>query len=173
MSATARAALAGFAIAVAFVCLAWPATLHALQEADPLTRVEEARTFFGLSPRGVIWIVVQLHLLFAAFVVGVPWFTVAVEIIGWRTGDLRYDRLAHEFAKLFAAAFATTAGLGGLFTFALFGLYPRFSNYFFGIFGPVLYIYGGIFLLETPGIGSGTARGSTWRWGSRSSSSGR
>ncbi len=122
--------------------------LAALQ-ADPLATVENVRTFFGFSPRSVVWIVVQLHLLFAAFVVGVPWFTVAVEIVGWRKKDPRYDRLAHEFAKLFTATFATTAALGGLFTFTLFGLYPRFSNYFFGIFSPILYVYGGIFLAET------------------------
>ena len=121
----------------------------AAQQADPLTHVDNVRTFFGLSPRIVVWIVVQLHLLFAAFVVGVPWFTVAVEIIGWRKGDVRYDRLAREFAKLFTATFATTAALGGLFTFTLFGLYPRFSNYFFGIFSPIMYVYGGIFLAET------------------------
>jgi hypothetical protein len=107
------------------------------------------RTFFGISPRRVIWVVAQLHLLFAAFVVGVPWFTVIVEFIGWRKGDPKYDRLAHEFARLFAAAFATTAALGGLLTFTLIGLYPRFSHYFFGIFAPVMYVYGGIFLAET------------------------
>jgi cytochrome d ubiquinol oxidase subunit I len=141
--------LLALALAAGVVWLLFPEGARALQQADPLTRVDDVRTFFGLSPRGIIWIIVQLHLLFAAFVVGVPWFTVAVEIIGWRTGDLRYDRLAHEFTKLFAATFATTAGLGGLFTFALVGLYPRFSNYFFGIFGPVLYVYGAIFLIET------------------------
>jgi hypothetical protein len=110
---------------------------------------EGVRTFFGLSPRRVIWVVAQLHLLFAAFVVGVPWFTVIVEVIGWRNGDPKYDRLAHEFTRLFAAAFATTAALGGMLTFTLIGLYPRFSDFFFGIFAPVMYVYGGIFLAET------------------------
>jgi len=126
-------------------------TLWAVQ--GPLQSAVEGgdgvRTFFGFSPRRVIWVVAQLHLLFAAFVVGVPWFTVIVEIIGWRNGDAKYDRLAHEFARLFAAAFATTAALGGLLTFTLIGLYPRFSDHFFGIFAPVMYIYGGIFLAET------------------------
>jgi len=121
-------------------------------QGDPLTRVDDVRTFFGFSPRSTIWVVAQLHLLFAAFVVGVPWFTVIVEIVGWRVGDVRYDRLAHEFTKLFAAAFATTAALGGLLTFTLFGLYPRFSNYFFGIFSPVLYVYGTVFLVETAAL---------------------
>jgi hypothetical protein len=127
----------------------WPDALWALQGPMAADGGDGVRTFFGLSPRRVIWVVAQLHLLFAAFVVGVPWFAVTVEIIGWRNGDPKYDRLAHEFARLFAAAFATTAALGGLLTFTLIGLYPRFSGYFFGIFAPVMYVYGGIFLAET------------------------
>ncbi len=142
-----RLAAAGV-VAVVVCALLVPDALWAVQ-GDPLTRVDDVRTFFGLSPRGVIWIVAQLHLLFAAFVVGVPWFTVIIEIVGWRIHDQRYDRVAHEFTRLYAAAFATTAALGGLFTFTLFGLYPKFSNYFFGIFSPVMYVYGGVFLAET------------------------
>ena len=44
------------------------------------------RLFFGLSPRATIWAVAQLHLLFAAFVLGVPVFAVIVEFIGWAYG---------------------------------------------------------------------------------------
>ena len=65
-----------------------------------MSQIENVRTFFGLSPRSTIWFVAQLHLLFAAFVLGVPIFAVIVEFIGWRTGDKRYDSLAHEFTKL-------------------------------------------------------------------------
>ncbi|MFQ5530287.1 MAG: cytochrome ubiquinol oxidase subunit I, partial [Gemmatimonadota bacterium] len=101
------------------------------------------------NPRNVVWFVAQLHLLFAAFVLGVPIFAVIVEFIGWRTGDERYDRLAREFTKLLAAAFATTAALGGLLAFTLFGLYPKFSNYFIGIFAPSMYVYAGFFFVET------------------------
>ena len=129
-------------------CFVWPETLWAVQ-GDPLTTVDDVRTFFGLSPRTVVWFVAQLHLLFAAFVLGVPIFAVIVEFIGWRTGDQRYDRLAHEFTKLLAAAFATTAALGGLLAFTLYGLYPKFSNYFVGIFAPSMYVYAGIFFAET------------------------
>lgn len=130
-----------------------PEALAAQQvQVPPAEAGEGVRTFFGLSPRRVIWVVAQLHLLFAAFVVGVPWFTVTVEIIGWRRGDPKYDDLAREFTRLFAAAFATTAALGGLLTFTLIGLYPRFSSFFFGIFSPVLYGYGVIFLVETAAL---------------------
>ena len=44
--------------------------------------------------------VAQLHLLFAAFVLAVPIFAFIIEVIGYKTGDERYDRLAHEFTKL-------------------------------------------------------------------------
>ncbi len=125
-----------------------PDALLALQ-ANPFTAVDEVRTFFGLSPRGVVWFVAQLHLLFAAFVLGVPIFAVIVEYIGWRNGDIRYDRLAREFTRLLAAAFATTAALGGLLSFTLFGLYPKFSNYFIRIFAPSMYVYAGFFFVET------------------------
>lgn len=110
---------------------------------------EAVRTFFGLSPRATIWVVAQLHLLFAAFVLGVPIFAVIVEFIGWRTGDQRYDRLAREFIKLLTVAFATTAALGGLLAFTLFGLYPAFSTYFVSIFSPSMYVYAVFFFVET------------------------
>ena len=110
---------------------------------------EAVRTFFGLSPRATIWVVAQLHLLFAAFVLGVPIFAVIVEFIGWRTDDQRYDRLAREFIKLLTVAFATTAALGGLLAFTLFGLYPAFSTYFVSIFSPSMYVYAVFFFVET------------------------
>ncbi len=142
--------------ATAFVGLAAgllvPESLWAVQGGDALSRIDDVRTFFGLSPRNTVWFVAQLHLLFAAFVLGVPIFAVIVEFIGWRTGDERYDRLAHEFTKLLSAAFATTAALGGLLAFTLFGLYPRFANYFVSIFGPSMYIYAGFFFLETAAL---------------------
>ncbi len=140
------ARLGALLVGVLLYCL-WPEGLLAAQ--DPLTAVDDVREFFGLSPRKVVWFVAQLHLLFAAFVLGVPIFAVIVEFIGWRTGDLRYDRLAKEFTKLLAAAFATTAALGGLLAFTLFGLYPKFSNYFVSIFAPSMYVYAGFFFIET------------------------
>lgn len=139
------------AVAALFLtlCLLLVGPVAALQTAPETPGV---RTFFGLSPRKTVWVVAQLHLLFAAFVVGVPWFAVGMEAIGYWKGDRKYDRLAHEFTKLLAMAFATTAALGGLFTFTLVGLYPRFSSFFFGVFGSSFYIYGGFFLVETAAL---------------------
>lgn len=106
------------------------------------------RTFFGMDARVVIWIVAQLHLMFAAFVLGVPLFAVIVEIIGARTKDMRYDRLAHEFTQLLSAAFSTTAALGALLAFTLFGLYPRFMGYMTGVFDATMYVYALVFFGE-------------------------
>ncbi len=106
------------------------------------------RTFFGRDSRLVIWIVAQLHLMFGAFVLGVPIFASIVEIIGWRTGDPRYDRLAREFTALLSAAFSTTAAFGGLLVFSLVGLYPKFMAFLTSIFHTTYYIYALLFFAE-------------------------
>lgn len=106
------------------------------------------RSFFGSDSRVVVWMVAELHLMFAAFVLGVPIFAVIVEIIGVRTKDGRYDRLAREFTRLLAAAFSTTAALGGLLTFALFGLFPAFMRYLTGVFHSTMYVYALLFFGE-------------------------
>src|SRR5574342_303620 len=84
--------------------------------------------------RVVVWVLAQLHLMFGAFVLGVPLFASITEVIGAIGGDPRYDRLSHEFTKLLSAAFSTTAALGGFMTFALIGLYPAFSKHLTGTF---------------------------------------
>src|SRR4051812_29127842 len=48
----------------------------------------EYRTFPLVGSRVAIWVVAQLHLLFAAFVLAVPIFAIIVEAIGYKTGDL-------------------------------------------------------------------------------------
>ena len=107
------------------------------------------RSFPLLGSRLVVWGAAQLHLNFAAFILGVPIFAVIVEFVGWRTRDARYDWLAHEFMKLTFAAFSATALLGGALTFFLLTLYPRFFGYLAGIFGPTMWVYAGLFFLET------------------------
>ena len=55
------------------------------------------RPFPKIGSRTAIWVVAQLHLLFAAFVLAVPLFALIIEFIGYKTKDKRYDKLAHEF----------------------------------------------------------------------------
>ncbi|MBI4608452.1 MAG: cytochrome ubiquinol oxidase subunit I [Candidatus Rokubacteria bacterium] len=107
------------------------------------------RAFPVIGSRLAVWAVAQLHLNFAAFILGVPIFAVIIEIMGWRTGEGRYDWLAHEFVKLTFAAFSTTALLGAFLLFLFVGYYPKFWAYMTGIFYPTFWVYAALFFLET------------------------
>ena len=121
-----------------------------LAAAWPAIAADEAyRSFLGYDSRIAIWIIAELHLMFGAFVLGVPIFAVTIEIIGWKTKDPRYDKLAYEFTQLLTGAFGFTATLGGLLLFALFGLYPKFMDYLAGVFHDVMYIYALLFFVES------------------------
>jgi cytochrome bd-type quinol oxidase subunit 1 len=108
----------------------------------------EYRTFPVVGSRVAIWAVAQLHLLFAAFVLAVPIFAFIVEAIGYKTGDLRYDRLAYEFTKLLSVSFSLTATFGAALTFMLIVLYPKFTNYLMSVFSPTFLPYVLLFFLE-------------------------
>jgi len=110
----------------------------------------EYRDIAWIGSRNMVWIVAQIHLLFAGFVLGVPIFALVCEFVGVRTKDARYDRLAKEFTKLLTSAYATTALFGGILLFCLIGFYPKLWNYMTNIFFPTFLIYGLLFLLETP-----------------------
>jgi cytochrome d ubiquinol oxidase subunit I len=108
----------------------------------------EYRTFPVVGSRVAIWSVAQLHLLFAAFVLAVPIFAFIVEVIGYKTGDVRYDRLAHEFTKLLSVSFSLTATFGAALTFMLIILYPKFTNYLMSVFSPTFLPYVLLFFAE-------------------------
>lgn len=102
-----------------------------------------------LGARIPLWGVAQLHLFFAAFILGVPMFSVLIEFIGIWTKDERYDRLAKEFAKLLVTATAITALFGAVLLILLTTLYPSFFSYFTGIFAPAFVFYGLLFFAES------------------------
>ena len=106
-------------------------------------------TFFSLDSRKVIWFIAQMHLFFGAFVLGVPLFAVIIEGVGYKSGNEKFDKLAYEFTSLLSAAYATTAAIGGLLAFALYGLYPTFMGYLTGVFKEVMWIYALMFFGET------------------------
>jgi cytochrome bd-type quinol oxidase subunit 1 len=108
----------------------------------------EYRTFPVVGSRVAIWVVAQLHLLFAAFVLAVPLFAFIIEVIGYKTGDQRYDRLAHEFTKLLSVSFSLTATFGAFLTFMLIILYPKFTNYLMSVFSPTFLPYVLLFFFE-------------------------
>ncbi|MBH0208838.1 MAG: hypothetical protein HP495_10080, partial [Nitrospira sp.] len=78
--------------------------------------------------RTAVWIVAQLHILFAAFILGAPIFVVISEWLGYRKQDPRYDRLAKEVTKVTVILFSMTAVTGGLFIFVLLAAYPQFTT---------------------------------------------
>ena len=127
---------------------AWPEVC--LAQGDDETAY---RTFFGISPRLAVWVIAELHLMFGAFVLGVPIFAVIVEIVGMRSEDPqtaeRFDTLAYDFTKLLSAAFATTAALGGLLAFTLFSTYPAFMGHLTAVFHKSFYFYGLLFFGES------------------------
>ena len=97
--------------------------------------------------RTAVWIVAQLHILFAAFILGAPIFVVISEWLGYRKHDPRYDRLAKEVMKVTVILYSMTALTGGLFIFVLLATYPQFTtwliNHFFLLFAvvyPLLFI---------------------------------
>ncbi|MFQ5688922.1 MAG: cytochrome ubiquinol oxidase subunit I [Gemmatimonadota bacterium] len=104
---------------------------------------------FGLDARGAVWIAAQLHLMFAAFVLGVPMFAVVVEGIGIFTREERYDKLAKEFTRLLLIAYSATAIWGAVLVFFLSTLYPKFWVYLTAIFGPSMWLYVGLFFVES------------------------
>lgn len=101
----------------------------------------EYREFPVVGSRTAIWVVAQLKLLFAAFVLAVPMFALIIELIGYWTKDRRYDQLAYEFTSLLSPAFALTAAFGGVLTFMLIILYPKFTNYLMSVFSPTFLPY--------------------------------
>jgi cytochrome bd-type quinol oxidase subunit 1 len=109
----------------------------------------EYRPFPRVGSRVAVWVIAQLHLLFAAFVLAVPLFAMIIEFIGYRTKDKRYDKLAYEFIKLLSVSFSFTAAFGAFLTFMLVLLYPKLVNYLAHVFSPTFLPYVGLFFLES------------------------
>src|SRR5437867_12185745 len=107
------------------------------------------RDFPIIGSRQAIWIAAEIHLMFAAFVLGVPIFAVVVEAIGIFGKDQRYDRLSKEFTRLLLIAYSATAIWGAVFVFLLSTLYPRFWAYLTAIFGVSMWVYVSIFFFES------------------------
>ena len=104
--------------------------------------------FSFIDSRLAVWIIAQLHLYFAAFVLAIPIFAVIVECVGVATKNPKYDRIAEEFTKLLMLAFSTTATFGAILLFLLIGFYPKFMAYLTEIFSPTMYLYAFLFFGE-------------------------
>jgi len=119
---------------------------------EPVAAQEAARQyghFPGIGSRAAVWVAAQLHLMFAAFVLGVPMFAVVVEGIGIAKQDSRFDNLAKEFTRLLVIAYSATAIWGAVLVFLLTTLYPTFWGHLAEIFEVSMWIYVGLFFIES------------------------
>ena len=105
--------------------------------------------FPGIGARGAVWIAAEVHLMFAAFVLGVPMFAVITELIGIVGKDEKYDKLSKEFTRLLVFAYSATALWGAMLLFALTTLYPRFWGHMTRIFSVSMWIYVSLFFVES------------------------
>lgn len=117
------------------------ACLFLLKGILPGPNPEGYRVFPLLGSRVWVWIIAQIHLNFAAFVLGVPIFAVAMEYLGWKRSDERLDRIAYDFTKLFTLAYTLTAIMGAVLMVSLPLLYPRFISHMLKILGPTWWLY--------------------------------
>src|SRR5574341_919480 len=107
------------------------------------------REFPVVGARAAVWVAAEVHLMFAAFVLGVPIFAVVTEAIGIFGKEERYDRLSKEFTRLLLVAYSATAIWGAVLTMFLTTLYPRFWGYLATVFGPSMWLYAALFFLES------------------------
>jgi cytochrome bd-type quinol oxidase subunit 1 len=119
--------------------------------APRLTQADYPR-IAGVNSRVVVWLVAQLHLWFAAFVLAVPIFVFIIEAIGMATRDKRYDDMAYEFIKVSITAYSLTAILGGLLTFSLIVFYPHLVQYMAAIFKETMFYYALLFFAESAAL---------------------
>ena len=115
----------------------------------PKLTASDYPTIAGVNGRLVVWVVAQLHLWFAAFVLAVPIFVFIIEAIGMRTRDKRYDDMAYEFIKVSITAYSLTAILGGLLLFSLILFYPHLFTYLSTIFSETMLYYALLFFAES------------------------
>ena len=115
----------------------------------PKLKRDDYPQVFGISSRSIVWVLAQMHLYLAAFVLAVPLFVTVIEWIGVKTGDERYDDMAHEFMKVSMTAYSLTALFGGTLAFALFMLYPDFMTYMMRVFGGQVMVYAFLFFAES------------------------
>jgi cytochrome bd-type quinol oxidase subunit 1 len=105
--------------------------------------------FPWIGGRAAVWIAAQVHLMFAAFVLGVPMFAVVMEAVGIFGKDEKYDRLAKEFTRLLLVAYSATAIWGAVLVFFLSTIFPRFWAHLTEIFEVSMWVYVGLFFLES------------------------
>ena len=98
--------------------------------------------------RVAMWMVAQLRLLRGSWSWRSPIFAFIVEAISYKTGDVRYDRLAYRVHEVTLGVLLAHRDLRSFLTFMLIILYPKFTNYLMSVFSPTFLPYIGLFFFE-------------------------
>src|SRR5918912_900815 len=99
-----------------------------------------------LGKNVVIAVLVQTHILIAAFILGAALIAPTAEYLGMVTKQPKYERFARNLAKLIVLLFATGSALAITFILALIKLFPIFFSYLNNIFFWVFFIEAFMFL---------------------------
>ncbi len=94
----------------------------------------------------VIAVLVQSHILFAAFIIGAVLIAATSEYLGLVTKQPRYERFARNLARFVVLLFASGAALAITFVLALITLFPVFFSYLQNIFFWVFLVEAFMFL---------------------------
>lgn len=94
----------------------------------------------------VIAVLVQSHILFAAFIIGAVLIAATSEYLGLLTKQPRYERFARNLARFVVLLFASGAALAITFVLALVTLFPVFFSYLQNIFFWVFLVEAFMFL---------------------------
>ena len=145
-----------FAIAAALTALIAPDLLLAateevaqVLEGAPKPSRMDYPVIAGINARTLAWVMAQMHLFLAAFVLAVPLFAIATEFMSVVTGDDRFDNMAREFMKITMAAYSLTALVGGGLLLVLLVFYPQLMGYMIKVFRGQMLIYAALFGLES------------------------
>jgi len=93
-----------------------------------------------------IAVLVQTHILFAAFIIGAVLIAATSEYLGMVTKQPRYERFARNLARFVVLLFASGAALAITFVLALVTLFPIFFSYLQNIFFWVFLVEAFMFL---------------------------
>ena len=99
-----------------------------------------------LGKNVVIAVLVQTHILIAAFILGAALIAPTAEYLGMVTKEPKYERFARNLARLIVLLFATGSALAITFVLALITLFPIFFSYLNNIFFWVFFIEAFMFL---------------------------
>ena len=94
----------------------------------------------------VIAVLVQSHILFAAFIIGAVLIAATSEYMGLVTKQPRYEKFARNLARFVVLLFASGAALAITFVLALVTLFPVFFSYLQNIFFWVFLVEAFMFL---------------------------